>query len=100
MARSDPALEIGPPLRESELEDAAALVREAGWNQNAADWRTFLALGNVHAVRSEGRVIATAATLPHQGRFAWISMVLVSAAYRRRGLATQKMTFWPVITVE
>ena len=76
------------PLREAELADAQALSAEAGWNQVAADWRIFLDLGTVYAVRnSAGRVVATAATLPHGGRFAWISMVLVTAEYRRQGLA-------------
>jgi GNAT superfamily N-acetyltransferase len=88
MAHSDPALVTDSPLRESDLDDAEALVREAGWNQVAADWRIFLDLGKVLAVRnSAGRVVATAAMLPHGGRFAWISMVLVTAEYRRQGLA-------------
>ena len=88
MAHSDPALAQESPLRETELDQAEALVREAGWNQVAADWRIFIDLGTVYAVRnSAGRVIATAATLPHGGRFAWISMVLVKAEYRRQGLA-------------
>ncbi len=89
MAPSEDTLSGPAPLREAELADAEALVREAGWNQIAADWRTFLALGTVYAVRTAGgRVIATAATLPYGGRFAWISMVLVSGEFRRRGLAT------------
>ena len=88
MALSDPALARESPLTEAELGDADALVREAGWNQVAADWRIFLDLGTVYAVRNrDGRVVATAATLPHGGRFAWISMVLVAGAYRRQGLA-------------
>lgn len=88
MALSDPALASQAPLSAAELADAEALVREAGWNQTAADWRIFLDLGRVLAVRnSAGRVVATAAMLPYGGRFAWISMVLVAAAYRRQGLA-------------
>jgi GNAT superfamily N-acetyltransferase len=87
MATSE--LAIGPPLDAAELPDAEALVREAGWNQLAADWRAFLDFGTVYAVRDAGRVVATAATLPYGGRFAWISMVLVAGAYRRRGLATR-----------
>jgi GNAT superfamily N-acetyltransferase len=90
MALSDPALAIETPLDRAELAQADALVREAGWNQLAADWRIFLDLGTVYAVRnSSGRVVATAATLPYGGRFAWISMVLVTGEYRRRGLATR-----------
>jgi GNAT superfamily N-acetyltransferase len=90
MAVSDPALETESPLTVAELDDAGTLVREAGWNQVSADWRTFLDLGTVHAVHTgEGRLVATAATLPYGGRFAWIGMVLVAGDYRRRGLATR-----------
>lgn len=90
MAYSDPALATESSLATNEFRDADSLVREAGWNQTEADWRIFLDLGRVYAVRnSDGRVVATAATLPHDGKFAWISMVLVSADYRRQGLATR-----------
>jgi GNAT superfamily N-acetyltransferase len=89
MARSDAPEEIAP-LTAAELGDAEALVAESGWNQTAADWRIFLELGTVHAVRADGRVVATAATLPYGG-FGWISMVLVTAEYRRRGLASRLM---------
>jgi GNAT superfamily N-acetyltransferase len=92
MAYSDPALATESPLTVTELGDANALVREAGWNQTNADWRIFLDLGHAYAVRnSDARVVATAATLPHEGKFAWISMVLVSADYRRQGLASRLM---------
>jgi N-acetylglutamate synthase-like GNAT family acetyltransferase len=88
MAHTDPALALESPLLESELDQAEALVREVGWNQVAADWRIFIDLGSVYAVRNgAGRVVATAATLPYGNRFAWISMVLVTAACRRQGLA-------------
>jgi GNAT superfamily N-acetyltransferase len=88
MAVSD--LEIGT-LRAEELGDADALVKEAGWNQTEADWRIFLDLGTVYAVRDKGRVIATAATLPYGGKFGWISMVLIADEYRRQGLGTKLM---------
>jgi GNAT superfamily N-acetyltransferase len=79
--------EIGR-LALAELPDAEALVAEAGWNQGAADWRMFLDFGTAYGVRAQGRVVATAAWLPYE-RCAWISMVLVTAAQRRRGLATR-----------
>jgi len=85
MASSD--LPISGPLTESELGDAETLVREAGWNQLAADWRIFLQHGTVYAVRDGMRVVATAATLPYDGGFGWVSMVLVAGAYRRQGIA-------------
>ncbi len=86
MALTEPI--IGASLQAAELADAGALVREAGWNQVAADWEIFRALGTVHAARANSRVVATAATLPY-GAFAWISMVLVAGEYRRHGLGTR-----------
>ena len=91
MASSDPALDTETLLRPADFGDAGALVREAGWNQVDADWRIFLDLGKVFAIRTiDGRVIATAAILPFDG-FGWISMVLVAGEFRRRGLASQLM---------
>ncbi len=78
------------PLAAADIEAACGLVAEAGWNQNGADWRVFLELGSALAVKSEdGRLAATAATLPYPSGFGWISMVLVAAAFRRRGIATR-----------
>jgi len=90
MAPSELAFAIKPSLSPSELGDVDALAREANWNQLVADWRVFLAHGRVHVAQTAtGRIVATTATLPFGGRFAWISMVLVTGAFRRRGLATQ-----------
>src|SRR5262245_18248103 len=92
MAHSDPALANEAPLRAAELDDAAALVAEAGSNQVAGDWRIFLDLGTVYAVRnSPGGVIATAAPTSYGGRLCWSSMVLVAGPYRRQGLARRLM---------
>jgi GNAT superfamily N-acetyltransferase len=66
------------------------LSTEAHWNQNEADWRFFLSKGIVFGVRDPGRrLIATAALLPYSASNAWISMVLVTQDWRRRGLATR-----------
>ena len=90
MALSDLVLATKTSLTPSELADADALVREARWNQLTADWRVFIEYGRVYAAQTtEGRIVATTATLPYGARFAWISMVLVTGDYRRRGLATQ-----------
>src|SRR5690349_14464615 len=80
---------VETPLRAADLPAAQALVAEAGWNQNAADWRVFLELGQGFAVRDGERLAATAATLPYPSGFGWISMVLVTGAYQRRGIATR-----------
>jgi GNAT superfamily N-acetyltransferase len=67
-----------------------ALSTEAHWNQNEADWRFFLTGGIVFGVRdNNSHLIATAALLPYASGNAWISMVLVTANWRRRGLATK-----------
>jgi GNAT superfamily N-acetyltransferase len=77
-------------LDESDVTGGLALSTEAGWNQNEADWRFFLARGLVFGVRDRARqLVATAALLPYGGTDAWISMVLVTTAHRRRGLATR-----------
>jgi GNAT superfamily N-acetyltransferase len=74
-------------------EDAAgglALSTEARWNQNEADWRFFLTRGTVYGVRdSDRRLVASAALLPYSSGNAWISMVLVTESWRRRGIATR-----------
>ena len=75
------------------VEDAAAglvLSTEARWNQNEDDWRFFLSKGVVIGVRDDaGRLVATAALLPYSAGNAWISMVLVTESWRRRGIATR-----------
>jgi GNAT superfamily N-acetyltransferase len=65
------------------------LSTEAGWNQNEADWRFFLSKGAVFGLRDGARLAATAALLPYSAGNAWISMVLVTADFRRRGIATK-----------
>jgi GNAT superfamily N-acetyltransferase len=65
------------------------LSTETGWNQNEADWRFFLSRGVVFGMRDGARLIATAALLPYSADNAWISMVLVTADFRRRGIATK-----------
>jgi GNAT superfamily N-acetyltransferase len=72
-------------------EAAAGLVlsTEAHWNQNEADWRFFLSEGTVFGVRDGAQLVATAALLPYAAGNAWISMVLVTANWRRRGIATR-----------
>jgi ribosomal protein S18 acetylase RimI-like enzyme len=76
---------LGP----DDLAAAQALSREAGWNQTADDWRQMIAMGEgLAVVVPDGAVAATGLTLPYGGRFGWIAMILVTAAQRRRGLAT------------
>src|SRR5258705_1942995 len=67
-----------------------ALSDAAGWNQSADDWSFFIAAGAGFGVRDErGALIATAAALPYDAATGWISMVLVDAAHRHRGIASR-----------
>jgi GNAT superfamily N-acetyltransferase len=77
-------------LDASDAPAGLVLSTEAHWNQNEADWRFFLTQGIVFGVRDKnGLLIASAALLPYASNQAWISMVLVTANWRRRGLATR-----------
>lgn len=70
--------------------DGLVLSSETHWNQKEADWRFFLGEGLVFGVRAPGgKLVATAALLPYTAGNAWISMVLVTEGWRRRGLATK-----------
>lgn len=85
------ATDIAPPiivLEPGDVEAGLALSDEAGWNQTLADWSYFLSHGVVFGIRDAHRqVIAAAALLPFPPA-AWISLVLVTAPWRRRGLAS------------
>ena len=78
-------------LTAADADAGLALSRETNWNQTLADWRVFVESGIVFGIRDDaGRVIATAALLPSPP-VTWISMVLVTPAWRRRGLADRLM---------
>lgn len=67
----------------------ALLSAEAGWNQNEADWRWILANGVGWGFHDrQGYLGATSAIIPYNDEIAWICMVLVTASWRRRGIAT------------
>lgn len=66
------------------------LSAEAGWNQLPEDWSLFMDHGTVFALLGEdGQPVATGATLPYSGGFAWIGMVLVATSHRRQRLGTR-----------
>lgn len=80
------------PLAPGDVEAGLALSGEAGWNQVAEDWRWMIHHGRGWAcLDTQGQMIATALTLPQSRLFGWISMVLVTAAWQRRGIASALM---------
>lgn len=76
-------------LEDRHLDGAAALSAEAGWNQTAADWRTMIAAGRALGREDRsGRLVASALVLPFGAAFGFVSMVIVTQSWRRKGLAT------------
>ena len=77
------------PLDASWISRALLLSEEAGWNQTAEDWAVFFAHGKVLGIADGDRLAATSAVLPYGDDLGWLSMVLVTAEWRRRGFATR-----------
>jgi GNAT superfamily N-acetyltransferase len=84
------------PLAEVNAAAGFLLSAEAGWNQTVDDWRLMLedgeAIGQFSAAK---QLVASALILPYGERLAWIAMVLTTADFRRRGLATSNLR-WAV----
>ena len=77
-------------LTEPDIDAGLALSDAAGWNQTSDDWALFIRHGRTIGLRdAAGRWVATAAALPYGRDRGWISMVLVDAAWRHRGLASR-----------
>lgn len=79
------------PMRRDDIPGGMKLVEAAGWNQTEADWKRFLDANTpgCFVAEADGQVCGTAASMIYEGRVAWIGMVLVSPAYRGRGIATR-----------
>jgi len=76
-------------LREEHLAGCLALSKTAQWNQNDADWRLMLGIGEGWGISlADGTLAASTIVLPY-GDFAWVSMVLVLPEHRRQGYATR-----------
>jgi predicted N-acetyltransferase YhbS len=76
------------------------LSAEAGWNQTSDDWRLMLEIGEGWGLWNDsGRMVASGMIIPYAPRFAYISMILVTADYRRRGIASDMMR-WCMEAVE
>lgn len=78
------------PLGAAHLAGCIALSKSANWNQNEADWRLMLETGHGWGISlADGTLAASTLVLPYGGDFAWVSMVLVHPAHRRKGYASQ-----------
>jgi GNAT superfamily N-acetyltransferase len=76
----------------ADLQDGLGLSRKAGWNQTEADWQRNLDLqpDGCFAAESDGAVVGTA-TCCVFGPVAWVALVLVDPAFRRRGIGRALM---------
>ena len=77
------------PGRPSDLWALHWLRSLAGWNQTVGQWIAFLSSPSavVFVACSGTSVIGVSTVWNYQGRLAWIGMVIVHPAYRRRGIA-------------
>jgi GNAT superfamily N-acetyltransferase len=83
---------VQAPLTPADVPGALALSAKVGWNQTAEDWRLFVDRAQtIGLFDGDAGLVATAAALPYDHGFGWISMVIVDPAWRRRGLARRLM---------
>jgi predicted N-acetyltransferase YhbS len=77
------------PMEATDLPACLRLSRRAGWNQTEADWQRFLDLQPDGCFVADGatEVVGTVTTCAF-GPVAWVAMVLVDPAVRRRGIGT------------
>ena len=93
---SEPATDVSIRLMTRRDIPAAQRLREAaGWNQTDADWENLLSFEPTGCFAAEvgGAVVGTATTTTYKNQsgalsLAWIGMVLVDPAQRRRGVGT------------
>ena len=74
-----------------DLDAGLRLCRASRWNQVAEDWRCFLdsPAGSGWAAEIDGVVVGTSAAIRYRPGFAWLSMMLVDPAHRRRGIGAR-----------
>src|SRR3954463_5394866 len=80
-------------LDESDIPAAMRLKELARWNQTESDWRRLLRLEprGCFCAAIDGALVGTTTAITYGGELAWIGMVLVDPAYRRRRIATRLM---------
>ena len=74
---------------------AQRLREQAGWNQTERDWARLLAWEptGCWVAELDGRVVASTTVTSYGTRIAWIGMVLVDEAHRRRGIGRRMLDY-------
>jgi predicted N-acetyltransferase YhbS len=80
------------PMTTADVAFGMRLKAQAGWNQLEPDWLRFLDLepGGAFVAELDGTAVGTLATIGF-GPVAWVAMVLVDTAVRRRGVGRALM---------
>ena len=78
-------------LTSAHIPSGLALSAGAGWNQIASDWQFMLAAGSSFGFADEADCLVASGLTVDFPDYAWISMILVTPAWRRQGLATRMM---------
>ena len=81
-------------LTESDVAAALRLQQLEGWNQTQRDWRRLLELEPTGCFTAwlGGHLVATVTTTTYGRELAWIGMMLVTAEYRRQGIARRLLS--------
>jgi GNAT superfamily N-acetyltransferase len=81
-------------MTERDIPAGMRLKEIAGWNQTEADWQIFLDASSdgCFVAEVDSIVRGTATTIVYEGRFAWVSMVLVDPEHRGHGIGTTLLT--------
>ena len=92
MANTEPI--VIPDLNSGHLAGVLELSKEAGWNQVGADWLLMMkhGYGLSAQMQNDGPLVGSAIALPFGLDLAWISMVIVTASGRGKGLASRLVT--------
>ncbi len=78
---------------EDDIPAAMQLKEAAGWNQVEQDWLTLIGLApeGCWVYEEDGQVVGTTTAISYGRKLAWIGMMLVDPAYRRRGIGRSLM---------
>ena len=76
------------PMTASDIHRGLELCRAANWNQLRGDWDYLIAHARCYVAVLDDRVEGTCAILQPDGPLAWIAMMLVDPAVRRRSIGS------------
>lgn len=81
-------------MRISDLQAALSLKEQENWNQTKQEWRLFLDQNPEACLVAcmDNQVVGTVTAITYGDHLAWIGMMLVAKAYRRKGISQALLT--------